>query len=210
MQRLSNRLFAVASLVKQGAAVADVGTDHGYLPVYLIEQGIAKSAIALDIHEGPLSSCRSLVEKKQLQDTIKVRRCDGLDDLHPDACDTIVIAGMGGELMASILSRHSWVREKHLILQPMTHPEIARKFLFDNGFEIDHDFTVKDGRHYYCVFDAYYTGQIKNRSIVDFYLGNIKDFSQKEYFVHLKHYIANKSKSGEDLSEVLRALERIV
>ncbi|MGN0521734.1 MAG: class I SAM-dependent methyltransferase [Eubacterium sp.] len=207
MQKLSERLLAVASLVKKGAVIADVGTDHGFLPVYLIENGIVDEAVALDVNEGPLSSCKALVEKENLQNKIKVRLSDGLDNLCPDECDTVIIAGMGGELIADILSRHKWIKNKHLILQPMTHSEITRRFLFDSGFEINDDIIVKDGRHYYSVMGACYTGEVKRKSRADYYLGNIKDFSQKEYFIHLKNYLYNKSKSGEDLSDVLQALE---
>lgn len=207
MQKLSKRLLAVASMVKKSAIIADVGTDHGYLPVYLIEQGVINKAVALDVNEGPLSSCRALIEKNQLEGKIQARISNGLDCLHPDECDTIIIAGMGAELISDILSRHSWIRDKHIILQPMTHPEIARKFLYDNGFDIINDIIVKDGRHYYSVFDAYYTGEIKNRKRADYYMGNIKDFSQKEYFIHLKNYLVNKAKSGEDLSDVINAVE---
>ncbi len=207
MQKLSKRLFAVASLVEQGASVADVGTDHGYIPVFLVKAGIAKSAVAMDINDGPLSSCRALVEQEELSDYIDIRLSDGLERLEPDECDTIIIAGMGAELIADILSKCSYINEKHLILQPMTHPEIARKFLYDNGFEINNDIIVYDSKHYYSVFDTYYTGEVRQHSACDYYLGNITDFSHKAYFYHLLNYLKNKSKSGEDFSDIINAVE---
>ncbi|MGN1420779.1 MAG: class I SAM-dependent methyltransferase [Eubacterium sp.] len=210
MQKLSIRLSSVAALVKQDAAIADIGTDHGYIPVYLAEKKIIKSAVASDINEGPLNSCVSLVKEKGLENIIKTIISNGLDSLNENDFDTIIIAGMGGELIADILSRHSFVKKKHIILQPMTHPEVARKFLYDNGFEIENDIIVKDGRHYYSIFDAYYTGKITEKSRVDYYLGNITDFSNKEYFKHLLNYFKNKSKSGEDYSYIISALEKII
>lgn len=208
MQKLSLRLSSVAALVKQDAAIADIGTDHGYIPVYLAENNIIKSAVASDINEGPLNSCKNLVKKCSLENVIKTTLSNGLDSLDENDFDTIIIAGMGGELIADILSRHSYVKEKHLILQPMTHPECVRKFLFDNGFEIENDLVVPDGKHHYNVLDAYYTGKITDKCRVDYFLGNIKDFSDKEYFIHLLNYFKNKSKSGEDYTDIITALEK--
>lgn len=210
MQKLSIRLSSVAALVKQDAAIADIGTDHGYIPVYLAEKKVIKSAVASDINEGPLNSCISLVKEKGFENIIRTKLSNGLDSLDENDFDTIIIAGMGGELIFDILSRHSYVKDKHIILQPMTHPEVARKFLYDNGFEIKNDIIVKDGRHYYNVFDAYYTGKIIPKSRVDYFIGNIRDFSNKEYFEHLLNYFKNKSKSGEDYSDIISALEIII
>lgn len=207
MQKLSKRLSTVASLVKPGSRIADVGTDHGYIPVYLCKAGLIRSAVAADINDAPLSSCKALVEQEGLGDKIGVRLSDGLDKLCTDEFDTVIIAGMGGELIADILSRCTYLSSKYIILNPMTHPEIARKFLFENGYEIHNDIIVRDSNHYYAVFDAVYTGKIVKRSRADYYFGNIKDFSQKEYFIHLLNYLKNKSKSGDDYSDIITALE---
>lgn len=209
MQSLSNRLIAVSSLVENGSVIADIGTDHGYIPVYLYKKGIIKGAVAADINDGPLSSCKALVLQEGLCDAIKTRLSDGLDNISPDEYDTVIIAGMGGELISDILSKAD-LRDKHIILNPMTHPEIARKFLYDNGFEIDNDFIIKDSKHYYSVFDARYTGEINKKTPADYYLGNIKDFSNKEYFEHLLNYLKNKQKSGEDFTCVIKAVEACI
>ena len=205
--QLSNRLSAVASLVKPGSAIADIGTDHGYIPVFLCKAGIIQHAVASDINEGPLSSCKALVEQEDLQHKIKTCLSNGLEGLLSCDFDTVIIAGMGGELISDILSKCAYISEKHIILNPMTHPELARKFLYDNGFEIKNDLIVQDGHHYYSVFDAEYTGKIMPRNRADYYLGNITDFSQKEYFLHLLSYLKNKSKSGEDYSDIIAAVE---
>lgn len=209
MQSLSNRLSAVASLVKSGSIIADIGTDHGYIPVYLYKKGIIKGAVAADVNEKPLSSCKTLVLQEGLCGVIKTRLSDGLENISSDEYDTVIIAGMGGELISDILSKAD-LRDKHIILNPMTHPELARKFLYDNGFEIDNDFIVKESKHYYSVFDAYYTGKAKTISPSDYYLGNIKDFSNKEYFEHLLNYLENKQKSGEDFTGIIKAVEACI
>lgn len=210
MVSLSKRLNAVASLVKSGSSVADVGTDHGYIPVYLVENKISPFVVAMDINEKPLASCKSLVKNEGYEDVILTRLSNGLEKLDRGECDTVIIAGMGAELIVDILSNCDFVNELHLILQPMTHPEIARKYLYDNGFEINNDFIVTDAKHSYSIFDANYTGKITPKVPKDYFLGNITDFSQKEYFLHLLNYLKNKSKSGADLSDVISAVEEIL
>lgn len=207
MQSLSERLSAVAFLVKKGSIVADIGTDHGYIPVYLVKNNIAQRALASDVNKGPLSSCRRLVEEENLGDKIKVILSDGLDNIPSEEYDTLIIAGMGGELICTILSKAGNLKDKHIIVNPMTHPELVREYLYSNGFKIDNDLIVKESKHYYSVFDAIFTGDIQNKNKIDFYLGNIKDFTHKEYFVHLIHYLRNKEKTGEDFSDIIHALE---
>ena len=210
MNKLTKRLNAVASLVNSGSSVADVGCDHGYVPVFLIENNIARFCVAMDINEKPLSSCQRLVEEEQLEDKITTRLSNGLEKLESGECDTVIIAGMGGELIVDIISRCQFSNELHFILQPMTHPEYVRKYLYDNGYEIFNDIIVDEGKHSYSVFDAKYTGKISPKSEKDYYLGNIKDFSDKKYFSHLLNYLNNKAKSGVDLTEVISAVEEIL
>lgn len=207
MEFLSKRLQAVADFVRQGARVADVGTDHGYLPVYLIENGISPSAVASDINEGPLNSCKLLVSQRCLQDKIKCAISNGLQNINADDIDDVIIAGMGGELIAAILSDCSAVRDKHLILNPMTHSEITRSWLYLNGFLIKNDIIVKDGKHFYNIIDAEYGGEPFEPTQTQCFLGNICDFSQKEYFNHLLNYLRNKEKGGADYSNVIKAIE---
>lgn len=207
MINLSNRLSAVVDLVEKGSVVADIGTDHGYIPVFLVENGISQKVIATDVNEMPLASCRDFVKKKGLDALIETRLSDGFEELDAKEFDTAIIAGMGGELIAEILSKFSGLNKVHLVLQSMTHQEIVRKFLYDNGFSIKHDIIVNDSKHYYNVFDAVYTGDFSKKSITDYFLGSITDFSKKEYFVHLLNYLKNKEKSGNDFSDVIFALE---
>ena len=209
MIKLTNRLSAVAQLVREHSVLADVGCDHGYLPVALLLNGKIKSAVASDINEGPLNSCRQLVADYALQDKISCVLSDGLQNIDENSCTDIAICGMGGELIAEIMSSCTWAKNgaKHFIFNPMTHPEILRKYLCDNGFEIKNDIVIKEGRHFYSVFDAVYTGVRQDFPKSYYYLGNIKNFEHKEYFNHLLNYLQNKSKGGEDFTEIISAIK---
>ena len=206
MIKLSCRLQAVADMVNEGARVVDVGTDHGYIPAYLIKNNIAKSVIACDINEKPLASCKRYISSLGLDDKVKCVLSDGLQSIDGDY-DTVIIAGMGGELIAQILENAENIRHCRLIINPMTHPELARKWLYDNGFCIENDIVVADLKHHYSVLSAHYTGKIQEKSEVDYFLGEISDFSDREYFEHLLVYLKNKQKSGVDYSDVISAIE---
>ncbi|MCR5208451.1 MAG: class I SAM-dependent methyltransferase [Eubacterium sp.] len=208
MIKLSKRLKACADLVREGSRLADVGCDHGYVPVYLVQSGKIRSAVACDIKEGPLSSCRSLVSDYSLGDKIKCVLSDGLKNVGESEADCILIAGMGGELISKILTECDYAKEKHIILNPMTHPELARKWLFENGFEIINDIIVHEDKHSYSVFDAEYSGEIKPYTDIDCFLGKINDYSDKRFFEHLLNYLGNKEKSGEDCSAVIGEIIR--
>lgn len=209
MISLSPRLFAVAELVRQGAVLADVGCDHGFLPVYLLQNGIIKSAVASDINPGPLSSCEQLVIKEGLQNSVSLVLSDGLRGVDCSSYTDVSFCGMGGELISLILnaSKEHFSPDKHYIFNPMTHPEILRKYLCDNGFEIVGDFIVREQNHYYNVFDAYYTGKTKAFDESYYFLGNITDFTYKEYFTHLLNHLENKMKGGADYSSVITAIK---
>jgi len=148
---LTPRLMAAASLVTPGAAVADIGTDHALLPAYLTAAGICPRAVASDLRPGPLSRARETVERFGLSDKVKLALSDGLDGISPDDASEIILCGMGGELMADILSRAGWVRDgRHaLILQPMTSIEKLRAWLFQNGFTAERETLAAEGEHIY-------------------------------------------------------------
>jgi len=210
MIKLSKRLQALADMVNEGSTLADIGCDHGYVPVYLVQSGKIKSAIASDINEGPLASCKALVEENALEDKITCVLSNGLERINLDGIDDILIAGMGGELIAEILGKADIekLKTKHLILNPMTHPEHARRFLFENGFEIQRDIVVKDGKHYYSIMDAVGGSSEISYELSDLYLGKIEiSDDNKGYFEHLLNYLKNKQKSGENFADVIRAIE---
>lgn len=156
---MDERLRYIATLVRRGSRVADIGTDHAYLPVYLVQNGICPCAIAGDVRLSPAENARKAVRQAGLEAQIQVRVGDGLSVLQPKEADDIVIAGMGGENIAAILQAAPWVREPslRLILQPMSHPEQMRAFLLQNGFSLLHECTVASAGRRYAVAVAAFT-----------------------------------------------------
>ena len=159
MITLDKRLSAVAALVRQGSRLADIGTDHAYLPVHLVQAGVCPSAIASDIGAGPLDAARRTVTENELTSQIALRLGDGLATVSADEIEDIAIAGMGGETIAAILEAAPWVRDRRLrlILQPMTRAEDLRRWLLQNGFAVMEEHLITDGRHLYPVLAAEYT-----------------------------------------------------
>jgi len=150
MFSLSGRLMAAADFVAPGARVADVGTDHGKLPVWLMLQGRISAAIASDIREQPLCNARETVAKNGLSGRIQLRLCDGLAGITAHEVDTVVIAGMGGDTIAAILAAAPWTKDgaHRLILQPETASVRLRRFLYDNGYTILDETLVQEHRLY--------------------------------------------------------------
>ena len=134
---LSKRLYAVAALVTEGASVADVGTDHGYIPIYLIQEKIASRVIAMDINKGPLERARDTYSEEQgLSDRIETRLSDGTQALVPGEADTLITAGMGGGLVIHILEDGKEVisQMKTCILQPQSEIDKVRRYLTQEQF----------------------------------------------------------------------------
>lgn len=158
MLSLSPRLAAAARYVRRGSALIDVGTDHGYLPAALILDGVIERAAACDIGTGPLQNAKKTAAKYGIADKIKLVLADGLDGVTPSDGSDISIAGMGGELIVSILDKCEWIKSPgiRLILQPMTHAEDVRRFLYANGFYIMEESAVFDSGKYYTVICAQY------------------------------------------------------
>lgn len=144
---LDARLGAAAALVPRGARLADIGSDHAYLPIALCLDGKIECALASDINEGPVAAAVSNINKNVLASKIKAIRADGLDSARDFAPDCITVLGMGGELIVTILDRAEWIRDEKitLVLQPMTHPEVLSRYLAENGFETVDEVIVQDG-----------------------------------------------------------------
>ncbi|AVQ95758.1 SAM-dependent methyltransferase [Ethanoligenens harbinense] len=154
---LSARLRLAASFVRSGVTVADIGTDHAYLPVWLVCSGHNPSALACDVRSGPLARAAQTVAQYGVQEQVVLRQTDGLAGVQ---AQDIVIAGMGGELIAAILSRSEWVRrpDVRLILQPMTAQETLRAWLCREGFVIDREDAAMEGDKHYLVMCVRYGG----------------------------------------------------
>ena len=149
---LSNRLQAIAAFIPPGSRVADVGTDHGYLPLWLAENGVCDSIIASDIRPGPLKTAMRNAALAGLGDALIFRLCAGLEAYAPDEADTIVIAGMGGETIMSVLSAAPWARDKTLILQPQTKQPRLRVWLGENGYAVEDAALVYDTGRIYVIW----------------------------------------------------------
>lgn len=172
---LTPRLSAAASLVRGGGIIADIGTDHGYLPVYLIQSGRVKGAIAADIGKMPLQNAAKTIENYDLDNVISLRLSDGLREFSEGDADEYVFAGMGGTLIAEKLAETPWIKNSnlHFVFQPQSRAEDLRKFLFENGFSINNELAVHEGRRVYITFDATYTGEIKPFTDADCFIGKL-------------------------------------
>ena len=168
------RLAAIAAQVPAGARLADVGTDHGLLPIWLLQRRKISCAIASDLRPGPLEHAVANAAACGVSG-VRFLLCDGLDGVAAGEADTVVIAGMGGETIADILSRAPWTRDgAHLLLQPMSKPEALRGALADLGLRVRAETLAADSGRLYAVLaaeggpaDAYsaaelYTGLWKN------------------------------------------------
>lgn len=177
--KLDARLSVVASMVRQGSRVADIGTDHGYLLAWLIENGISPGGIAADINKGPLENAKKTMVDAGIYDKVRLILSDGLKSIPEGSCDDVVIAGMGGNLIADILSECPWIYNKELriIAQPMSHGEVLREFYIKNGFEILQEKTAADGKRLYCIISAAYTGAVAEKDISYIYLGKLTESS---------------------------------
>lgn len=141
---LTPRLRTVAGLVPAGARLVDVGTDHAYLPAYLLATGKIPSAVATDIRPGPLERARATVEQYELQACLSLRLCDGLAAVSADEADAVVIAGMGGETILTILEQSPWAFDKVCVLQPMSAVEVLRAGLDRLGIPISREVLSKE------------------------------------------------------------------
>lgn len=190
---LDKRLKLCADFVRKGVRVADIGTDHAYLPVWLCKNNIAVSAIAADINPLPLERGTQTIIKYNAENLVKTCLSNGLSEINPKDIDDIVIAGMGGELISEIIDKAKWTRNKkyHFILQPMTKAEILRDYLYNNKFEIVKEKATCVDNKIYSVMSVYYTGEFKNYDILKKYYGMLNPCENE----HSKKYIEKVANS---------------
>ena len=152
---ISKRLLCCASMVQSGARVADIGTDHGYLGIYLLQSGAARHVIACDLRKDPLENARRNAKLFGVDGEMELRLSDGLEKILPDEVDTVVMAGMGGDLIQKILSQCPWRKREGLqfILQPQSAGNVLRRWLCEDGFEIQREEPVQDGHFLYTVME---------------------------------------------------------
>ena len=223
--KLTDRLLKIASLVTEGKRVADIGTDHGYIPVYLLNQGKVPYAILADVNKGPLENARGEVRHNKLLDKVDLRLGSGIEVLVKGEVDEVIIAGMGGILISELLEAKLEVAHSvdKLILQPMQAQNELRKYLLNNGFEILDEVLVKEDFRIYEIIIAKYTG--KNTVVSDeiYYEVGTKLIENKDpllnEFIDKKIYMYNsiikkiEGKSSEGIEKKIKesksAIERL-
>ena len=194
---LDNRLESMADLVRQGAVFADIGTDHGYLPVFLLLSGRIDRAILTDVNEGPLSTALATVKEYGLESKVKLVLADGLAGLEEEGITDVSVCGMGGELILRIISDADFLRREgvRLILQPMTRQASLRARLYELGFQIVSErYSFSHGK-YYLGIAAEYSGVKKELTAVEAELGFV-GFLEKDREAYLG-YMRAKALSYE-------------
>ena len=220
LPKLDHRLGTAVPFVRPDAIVADVGTDHAYLPLVLTGTGRARLAIASDIHLGPIERAAQHVAAYGLSERVKTVRADGLEGLESYHPTDIIIFGMGGELIARILSDAPWVRDPaiRLILQPMTHAECVRRFLAEGGFAIVEEVLSKESGKIYQTIVAEFDGKPYELDEVTAELGRFAAKKQNEplrcpFISHrievLEAAAAGKERAGVDTAAERRYIERL-
>lgn len=169
---LGPRLQKCADFVRPGAFLADIGTDHGYLPIWLLKQGLVRAALAADVNPRPLAAARANAQKYGVD--LACVLSDGLGAVPQEAAQDIVVAGMGGELIAQIVQAAPWARQSHLVLQPMSAAEKLRAFLFSAGLAIAREEAVVENGKCYSVLSVF-AGQDPQK---DVYMGAIAPGSE--------------------------------
>lgn len=219
---LTPRLSAAASLVRGGGIIADIGTDHGYLPIYLLQTGKVTGAIAADIGKMPLKNAEKSIKYYGLNDKISLRLSDGLCEFKENDAQEYIFAGMGGTLIAEKLSETPWIKNSnlHFVFQPQSRAEDLRNFLFANGFTINKEIATHEGRRVYIAFDASYTGLVKPFTAVDCFVGRLPH--TEDAHKHLLHQLSRlkekydayikcgKNEEAKELFEIIQGIEGFI
>lgn len=210
------RLLSAIPYIEHGATVADIGTDHAYLPIHLVRQGIAFRAVAADINRGPILSAEANIASAGLADHIQTVQTDGLHGIDAYAPDHILIFGMGGELIIRILEQAQWVKNKGitLILQPMSRVHLLRRWLNENGFVICGE-TLTDSAKFYQTICSRYNGVGEAYTEEELLLGRqnilslpplFEGFVRHEISVHQKIVNGKRKSADSDCTDELRVI----
>ena len=202
MQNLSKRLSAIAVLVPRNCRVADIGTDHGYLPIYLAKNGIATSVLACDIGENPLSLAQKNITESGLHN-VDTRLSDGFSRISPDEIDAAVIAGIGGEVISGIIDRCEWIKSGRytLILQPTTSPEKLREFLNENLFSVETETAICENGKIYSIMSVKYSAVKNDLEPYQLYIGKLTPETEEN-----RAYIGKQLKRAQTLANDLKGI----
>ena len=214
---IGKRLLSAAEFVRQGAYFADIGTDHAYLPLFLLEGGKIERAVCSDINAGPLETAKRNAEEYGLSDRIIFRLTSGAEGLSDMGITDYAICGMGGELIAEIIESAPHLKDGavRLILQPMSKQAHLRRYLAENGFKVMCERYSYDAGKYYLCLAAEYTGECRGIGDFEAEFGNIPpraDFypEMQGYFDEkirsLKKTVNGKIKGGEESPEEIMLL----
>lgn len=218
--KLTPRLEKLAELVPRCEALADIGTDHAYIPAALVSEGIAAKAIASDIVAGPVERARETVARYALSDKIDVRMGAGLETVVENEADVIVVAGMGGILISEILEKSRRVTDgaKMLILQPMTAVRELREYLCGGGYTITGEYLVKEESKLYNIITAHSGGDTEY-TVKEMYLGrdtrenspSLFDEYKKRILIGLKRRAEGLERSARgDKCEEIRKIDELI
>lgn len=203
MQELRPRLRAVAEMVAPGSVVADIGTDHAYLPAWLLLNGVAPYVIACDIGKKPLQNAAETVAVYHLAGKIDLRVSDGLQNVRPEEYGAVTICGMGGTLIAEILEKAVLPADVQLVLQPMTHAEDVRAWLCRSGFVINREVCVADAGRVYCCMAAQRGNEPRRDEPGYWYFGALSGETEEERAM-LRKTAARVKKRADSLAAVGR------
>ncbi len=178
MQSLSQRLKVIASFIPQGKSVCDVGTDHGYLPAALSLGGKCKKVTATDIREKPLDNARNNLKRLGVKD-VNLILCDGLEDVDKNDAETVIIAGMGGDVISKIIENCPFKEAPLFILQPMTAADTLRDYLAQNGFDVLKETALSENRKIYSVMTARFDGKCRKLSPSQRRIGKLHPVSEE-------------------------------
>lgn len=193
MSRNSERLKCIASNVKSGGIVADIGCDHAFTSIYLVEEKLASGAVAMDINKEPLKRAWQHIKEAGMEEYISVRLSDGARELKKGEADTILISGMGGALITDILKQSIDIIKyaEELVLSPQSEIYIVRHFLHDNGFKIVSEDMVKEQGKFYVVIRA---------------VPGCQNYKDESGYIYGEYLINNKNKVLEEF--LLKEQER--
>lgn len=191
--KISNRLLKCAKMINIDATIADIGTDHAYIPIYLALKNKISYALACDIRSGPLNNAKNNINKYKLNDIIETRLSNGLNNINENEVNEIIIAGMGGNTIANILQNCKWKNKntKKFILQPMKYENNLRKYLAETGYEILKEEAVTCSEKIYTVIVVSFTGIPYPLSAEEEYVGKLRENADENAIAYIKKQIKN-------------------
>lgn len=195
---MDKRLSKIAAMIPHGIGLADVGTDHGYLPVHLAQRGYRGKIFASDINEAPLNCAIACAAQAHVEDKINFILCDGLDIKLKDSVDTIIIGGMGGDTICGILDRAEWCMDERytFIFQPMTKAEVLRYWLNYNGFSVSQECLISENGFTYQILKAHFGGYM--------------DLDEGEFFTGKYELIKDDELYPSQLERLIKRFEKAI